>query len=148
MFHWKNIDCSIKLRPTVSWDGNFSCCIDGEIDLDGFIWSLNSFWGKGTKLGASSFFAPSSLTRRLVSSSYPLSSQWAAGTAWCPSPGSVHDAERCCTVGADLSVTRVTSLAVQLVVPEAVLEQVLAHLEHSHPLPTSLVSWGTISPPP
>lgn len=83
-----------------------------------------------------------------MSSSYPLFSQWTAGAAWCPSPGSVRDAERCCTVGAELSVTRLTSLAVQLVVPEAVLEQVLAHGEPSQLLPTSLISWGTISPPP
>lgn len=41
-FHWKIINCSIRL--TVSWDGNVSCCLDGKIDLDGFLWFLNSYW--------------------------------------------------------------------------------------------------------
>lgn len=41
-FHWKIINCSIRL--TVPWDGNVSYCLDGEIDLDGFLWFLNSYW--------------------------------------------------------------------------------------------------------
>lgn len=65
MFRWKNIDCSIKLRLVVSWDGNFSCHTGGEVDLDGFIWSLNSFLGEGYKLRCLIFFAPSSLTKGL-----------------------------------------------------------------------------------
>ena len=28
------------------WDRNVSSCLDGQIDLDGFIWLLNSCWGR------------------------------------------------------------------------------------------------------